>query len=252
MRQLVSVVTDESIAYLVHDGEHTTQIAQVMNVGLDVQGVITLGVNLGDVLRLPTLKLNGHAERVVEPAQRRELPPAKTAAPKRYKLKADHPVTCTVCGRPIKRRHGYAPHLMSIHRWSKPKALLEARTCPSSDETLNDAPRGRPSVGEVDTAREVLRGPKGRAIPAERIAVADTWPHCEPSDVYAFIAAHPEGVSTRDIALALADESQRGRQTIGNRLQTLFGQGLISKTDELRPHYRSGTPTKTMIVRIKR
>ena len=236
MRQLVSVVNDDGIGYFVSDGDGATQIAHVINPGLDVQDVIRLGVNLSDALRMTTLHLNGHTAHAVEAQEPPALPAATQTQPKR--LKAHEPVVCRVCKRTLARRTSYTDHLVQVHRWDRAKARIEKNRAPAADD---------PNAVEY----EAPRGPKGRRIADIRIAVADTWPNCEPSDVYAFIVKHPEGVSTRDIALALADDTKRGRQTIGNRLQTLYGQRLITKSDEMRPHFKTGTPTSTMVVRAR-
>ena len=70
MRQLVSVVTDEHVVYVLHDGDAAVQVAQVVNPGLSVPDVIELGASLAEALRL-----NGKPRRV----QRAELPPAPPA-----------------------------------------------------------------------------------------------------------------------------------------------------------------------------
>jgi hypothetical protein len=51
MRQLVHVVTDSGIGVYLADGdEPVTQLAQMINPGLDVDEVVRLGLTLGDVL----------------------------------------------------------------------------------------------------------------------------------------------------------------------------------------------------------
>jgi hypothetical protein len=71
MRQLVSVVTDDSVRYFVQDGDNVQQIAQLLNPGLDVPAVI----ELGDVLT-SALRLNGNRS----PKSGRELPAAPEPA----------------------------------------------------------------------------------------------------------------------------------------------------------------------------
>jgi hypothetical protein len=83
MRQLVSVVTGESVSYFVSDDDDTvTQVAQVINPGFGVGEVVELGSSLVDVLRL-----NGKRKRVSElPTPAREIEPAPKPvepAPKR-------------------------------------------------------------------------------------------------------------------------------------------------------------------------
>ena len=52
MKQLVSVVTDDAVAYFVHDGDEALQIARLINPGLDVAAVLELGTSLAHVLRV--------------------------------------------------------------------------------------------------------------------------------------------------------------------------------------------------------
>lgn len=54
MKQIVSVVNDRAILYFVTDehGDDVRQIAQIVNPGLEVNDIVSLGVNLSDVLRL--------------------------------------------------------------------------------------------------------------------------------------------------------------------------------------------------------
>lgn len=263
MRQLVSVMTDETISYHVHDGDHTTQIAQVLNVGLGLADVITLGVNLGDVLRLSTMKLNGSGAHAVEPQERRALPPATQRAstpPKR--LKAVEPVRCRVCSKLLARRTSYTDHLVNVHHWKMKDARIEKNRAPAADAADADADAAfveaitqhddaqRDGRAHSEPRRE--RGKDGRLLVPRR-SVLDDWPKATPAGVYAAIeAAGAGGISIRELALQLTDDSNRGRQTIGNKLQTLRGQGVVESFDGVRPHYKTGTPTATMLVRIKR
>lgn len=90
MRQLVSVVTPESVSYfLAEEGTDTPvqQVAQVLNTGLAVADVIDLGSNL-----LGALRLNGHKSRpravapptqpALEPAPPEPAPVKRTGRPK--------------------------------------------------------------------------------------------------------------------------------------------------------------------------
>lgn len=83
MRQLVSVVTEETVSYFLTDVEGTEakQVAQVLNPGFMVGDVIETGVVLTQVLRL-----NGKAPKIkaLGPAPAPELPPAPPA-PEREK-----------------------------------------------------------------------------------------------------------------------------------------------------------------------
>lgn len=57
MRQLVSVVTESGIGvYLAEGDEPVTQLAQMINPGLDVESVIQIGLTLGDALVPPARK----------------------------------------------------------------------------------------------------------------------------------------------------------------------------------------------------
>lgn len=84
MRQLVSVVTDQSVAYFLADetGEHLQQIAQVMNPGLQVPAVVSLGANLTDALGLNG-RANGHrpSKAIPAPEAPTEEPPPRPRAP---------------------------------------------------------------------------------------------------------------------------------------------------------------------------
>ncbi len=116
MRQLVSVVTEQTVSYfLAEDGsDQVHQVAQVMNTGLEVGDVIDLGANL-----LDALKLNGHRKVVGAPAtsaiQRalREPEPAQPElipAPAKPKSKPRKPT-----GQPPGRPRGPSPR--PIQRW---------------------------------------------------------------------------------------------------------------------------------------
>ena len=247
----MSVVTDSHVSYFVSDDDEAQQIAQLVNTAqLSVPDVIKLGVNLIDALHLngsQRSKREQHAlpaarvaldERIADD----ERTPTKHLAPS--DLKSREPVRCQLCGRTM-RRKGYPPHLINVHKWSKQRAHLEARTTTRIDDSEYDPQPG------TRVPSEPRRTTSGRAIPARRIPVADTWPNLTADSLHAFIKAHPDGVSIRECAIALADDSHRGRQTIGNLLQTLNGRGVITKSDGVRPHFKSGKPTATMIVRAK-
>jgi hypothetical protein len=47
MRQLVSVVSDGSLRYFLHDGGEAVQVAQLVDPGVDVPMVVEIGVSLG-------------------------------------------------------------------------------------------------------------------------------------------------------------------------------------------------------------
>ena len=92
MRQLVSVVTDQTVSYFLQDEDPEApvlQVAQVLNMGLDVPEVLDLGANL-----VQSLKLNGRgararaqiaapAPRAMKPATQPELEPVKPEPPAR-------------------------------------------------------------------------------------------------------------------------------------------------------------------------
>lgn len=68
MRQLVSVVTEQTVSYYLaaEDSEHVHQVAQIVNTGLEVGDVIDLGANL-----LTALRLNGKgAKALIAPTAR--------------------------------------------------------------------------------------------------------------------------------------------------------------------------------------
>lgn len=84
MRQLVSVVTEETVSYyLADDGgdDEVVKVAQVLNDGLGVPEVIDLGANL-----VAALRLNGHRRKSVTAPAAKPLPePAKPAKPAQAK-----------------------------------------------------------------------------------------------------------------------------------------------------------------------
>lgn len=268
MRQLVSVITDSSIMFLVHDDDDTTtQIAQVTNTGLDVAAVVRLGVNLNDALGLSNGHTNGHvAERVAAPPATRALPAAKTTSktktkpprkPK-YKLRVDDHVRCSHCER-VMRRGSLSQHGESVHGMTRDDALRMRREAVAVDAPLSAfSPTTRPPAALVADARASValdgdtqserRASDGRLI-SPRSDVAETWPGATPSGVYELLRSAPEGLSVREIAAVLADNSGRGRQTIGNKVQTLQGQGLIVKYDGIRPHFKTGRPAPTVIIK---
>ena len=262
MRQLVSVVTDESIAYLVHDGDHTVQIAQVMNVGLGVADVITLGVNLGDVLRLPTMKLNGNGEHAVERQERRALPPGRADAElSPHEAKQRQRVACPVAGPRCAvdyKRTSVSRHLEDVHKWKHAAAMRYEHTAKAIDgEEIDIGPNRSkyvPTPKRATTTHSDPNAPRakdGRLL-GPRHSVTDEWPNATVGGVFAEIERHPDGVSVAEIASVITANTARGRQTIGNKLQTLRSQGVVETFDGMRPHYRSGKLLPTMLIRVKR
>lgn len=228
MRQLVSVIDGRSLAYFVSDGDGAEQIAQIVRPEhFGVDDVVRLGVNLSDALALNGIATSTKTIAATVKAATPALPPAP-AAP--GGLKKNQPVLCPECERTLTRRSSLTNHLVNQHGYEITKARQIKNSIPAV---------------ETPVERE-RRGPKGRRV-TERKVVADTWPKATVANVYAIITRHPEGVSIREIALELTDDSHRGRQTIGNRLSTLRGQGLIRTTRGFRPHFRSGTPQPTSL-----
>lgn len=91
MRQLVSVVTEQTVHYfLAEEGsDEVQQVASVLNTGLQVPDVIDLGSNL-----LEALHLNGHSKgrkAVAAPAPTPALPPARPAPVKAAARKPGRP-----------------------------------------------------------------------------------------------------------------------------------------------------------------
>lgn len=117
MRQLVSVVTETSVAYYLTEGDsdEVQQVAQVLNTGLAVPDVVELGANLLDALRL-----NGHRKAgVAATAPTPALPPApprQTPAP----------------ARKVGRPRGPAKRPMRRWGFTKANVLADLRAHPGS------------------------------------------------------------------------------------------------------------------------
>jgi hypothetical protein len=80
------VVSDGSLRYFLHDGGEVTQVAQLVDPGVDVAAVIEIGVSLGSLYeQLPVTGLaNGKAVKAAEPAKATALPGPPKAPAERY------------------------------------------------------------------------------------------------------------------------------------------------------------------------
>lgn len=84
MRQLVSIVTDNSVAYYLDpgDGEGVSQVAQIINPGLGVNDVIDFGSVVTQVLSLNgNGRRRARGDRSVGPPRQPELEPETRAQP---------------------------------------------------------------------------------------------------------------------------------------------------------------------------
>lgn len=228
MRQLVSVVTDQSIAYLVHDGDEAVQIAQVVNVGLDVNAVIRLGVNLSDALALNGVELaspnatrraalaSGKSERALPPAAKRTPKPESI---KRHSGKWAEIVFCPVPGCDYTAKRSNLPsHLRTKkHGWDRARATAAAHTARAVDSP--------PAVDPQRSTR--LRGKAG----AQRIATVH-----RPA-VLRYLEAHDTiGV---DEVLELCDISRGGARKLLYRMADIGELVDISPADLLAGKPRS-------------
>lgn len=164
MRQLISVVTEASVLYLIDEGDgDTTQIAQVINRGLGIADVVRLGVQLESVLALNGRAVNGRAVRHATPA----LPPASDAeADAQARRIASGSGTRpkptakweTVCWCPIAgcdytgKRSNISTHLKSKkHGYSRDAAALTAGSARPVDDARprKAAPRGQAGARHI-------------------------------------------------------------------------------------------------------
>lgn len=249
MRQLVSVVTDEAISYLIDDGEGTTQIAKVINTGLEVADVVRLGVNLGEALRL-----NGYGSgksasqgRALQRATGNggaALLPASAAPPpvKHLNPAKAQRVLCPVCAKAY-RRSSLSPHLRQVHKWAKAKAQLAMRRAElAPDDAPVPLPRGRAAY-EPDAAGPYAtpNGSRNR-----RPSPVELWPKLTSAGVAQYVREHPN-VTARDVAQALAGTTDnRAVKTASNHCSRLKASGTF--TGELDRgvrgstwHYRAAT-----------
>jgi hypothetical protein len=95
MRQLISIVRDDRVRFLVDDGEGAHQIAEIINPGFDDRAVVDLGAGLVELLGLNGHKRGAHRQ----PALKAEAP-APAALPPGPKAKAK------VANEPVKRKPG--------------------------------------------------------------------------------------------------------------------------------------------------
>ena len=222
MRQLVSIITDTSLSYFVHetDDDTTTQIAQLITPEpLDVPAVITLGVNLIDAL-----KLNGKrttraaiAPPVVEstPERRENGAHAKLAA---SDLKAAETALCPVCGLGY-RRSSLTTHLQRLHGWNATKARLTARSAPLAPDDVPRSTRGgsRGRTVEGVTTRQRLH---------TQLPPGVLWPKLTSDEIVEYVRDHP-GVTSREIAAMLADTTHRAVKTTSNRCDAIAQRGRL-------------------------
>lgn len=222
----MSVITDSTIMFLVHEDDETTQIAQVVNSGLDVAAVIRLGVNLDEALALS----NGHTKRapaaVRSSAARapRALPAPDPNDTRAHKDRARDLVLCPDCEIGY-RRSSLAQHLRAVHSWRTTDSQLAQRNAVAVDP--REAPR---------SSRGGYRGSNSRAISAstvkprqrvhDKVPPGTLWPNLNSAAIVEYVRRHP-GVMSREIAIALADESPRATKTVSNRCDQLTQRGQL-------------------------
>lgn len=178
MRQLVSVVTDTSIMFLIHDGDTTEQIAQVINRGLDVAAVVRLGINLDEALTLNG-RTTPKAQRALPPAdeaQRRRIASGSGSRPKPTAT-WEQLVICPVPGcEHVAKRSNLPGHLMTLkHGYTKEMANAAARNAHTLDPAEVPPPKPKKKAGKLPRGVAGQRHIAGTVAPMFK-AFADTQP----------------------------------------------------------------------------